>query len=75
MVFSIAKRLSTIKKCWCYINHHIPTTFGCHGNVFGLLDYLFTNTMVYHHIFLEMFQSQNIYIYVPLHTKLRLFTL
>ncbi len=31
-------------------------------------------TQWYHHIFLEMFQSQNIYIYVPIRTKLRLFT-
>ncbi len=47
LVIFIAKRLSTIEKCWCYINHHIPTTFGCHGNRFGyVLDNLFTNTMV-----------------------------
>ncbi len=31
--------------------------------------------LLYHHIFLEMFQSQNIYIYVLTRTKLRLFTL
>ncbi len=29
---SLYKRLSTIEKS-CFINHHIPTTFGCHGYV------------------------------------------
>ena len=33
-----------------------------------------SSTQWYHHIFLEIFQSQNIYIYVPISTKLRLFT-
>ncbi len=43
---SLYTRLSTIEKS-CFINHHIPTTFGCHGYMFGyVLDRSFTYTMV-----------------------------
>ena len=34
LVFSIAKRLSTIKH-FCSYNHHIPTTFDLYGSDFG----------------------------------------
>ncbi len=67
----LGKRLSTIEKYRCFINHHIPTTtFGCHGNIFG--DNLFTNTMVSSY-FLRNVPISNIYVLTR--TKLRLFTL
>ncbi len=75
LVFSIAKRLSTIEKCCCYINHHYTQWPPPLVAMEIFLDMFYSPTQWYHHIFLEMFQSQNIYIYVPIRTKLRVYLL
>ncbi len=37
LVFFLPKLLLTITICCCKSNH-IPTTLGCHGNIFGYVE-------------------------------------
>ncbi len=70
LIFPIAKRFSTIEDFCSYINHHIPTTFGFHGKMFGnILEY----SLIYTMISATFLPSQDIHIYVPIPANLRFF--
>ncbi len=47
LVFFLPKLLLTITICCCCKSNHIPTTLGCHGNMFGYVEaQAFTYTLV-----------------------------
>ena len=69
LVFSIAKRLSTIQHFCIYINHHIPPHLVSMETILGVFFYLHNGISKIS----EMFPSQDIHIYVPIPANLRFF--